>query len=61
MEAFQYNAAPATLSVARDFSKEKLYQDLGLEYLKFRDRIRNICIFYKKIIHRLSLQVCFNR
>ena len=46
METIQYNAALAITSVVRDSSREKLYQELGLETLHQRSWYRKRCCFY---------------
>ena len=40
IETVQYNAALATTGAIRETSKEKLYQELGLELLKDRRSLR---------------------
>ena len=47
MEAVQYNAALARTGAIRGSSKEKLYQELGLETLQQRLCYRKLCCFYK--------------
>ena len=47
IESIQYNAALAITGAIRGTSKEKLYQELGLEYLSSRRRFRRLCLFYK--------------
>ena len=47
MEAIQYNAALAVAGAIRGFSREKLYQELGLESLRQRRWYRNLCYFFK--------------
>ena len=42
VESFQYNAALAIMGAIKGTSKEKLYNELGLEYLKDR-----WCLFHK--------------
>ena len=46
LELFQYNACLASTSI-RSTSKEKLYQELGLESLQLRRWFRKLCFFYK--------------
>ena len=43
----QYNSAFEITGAIRGTSKEKLYQELGLESLKKRRRYRKLCYFYK--------------
>ena len=47
LESFQYNVAPAITGAIKGASKEKLYNEFGLEYLKGRRRIRRLCLFHK--------------
>ena len=47
IESIQYNAALAITGCIRGTSKEKLYQELGLEYLSSRRWYRRLCSFYK--------------
>ena len=47
IESIQYNAALAITGAIRGSSKEKLYQELGLEYLSSRRWYRKLCLFYK--------------
>ena len=47
LESMQLNAALATRSAIRDSSREKLYQELGLESLKQRRWFRKLCYFFK--------------
>ena len=45
LESVQYNTCPAINGAIGDTSIEKLYQELGLEYLKSRDCFRKLCYF----------------
>ena len=47
IESIQYNAALAITGAIRGTSKEKLYQELGLEYLQHRRWFRRLCLFAK--------------
>ena len=49
LESIQYNACLAITGAIRGSSKEKLYQELGLESLELRRWFRKLCIFYKII------------
>ena len=53
IESVQYNAALAITGAIRGTSKEKLYQELGLESLKDRRWLRRISYFYKIISTKL--------
>ena len=47
LESIQYNAALAITGAIKRTSKEKLYNELGLEYLKDRRWMRRLCLFHK--------------
>ena len=47
LENFQYNASLAITGAIRGTSKEKLYQELGLESLQHRSWFRKLCTFHK--------------
>ena len=47
LESPQYNTSLATTGAIMGTSKEKLYQELGLESLQHRRWFRTLCIFYK--------------
>ena len=47
MESIQYNACLAITGAIRSTSREKIYQELGLEYLQLRRQYRKLCLFYK--------------
>ena len=47
LEKIQYNSALAITGAVRGTSKEKLYQESGLESLEKRRWYRKICYFYK--------------
>ena len=49
IESVQYNAVLAITSAIRGASKEKLYQELGLEYLRNRRWLRRMSYLYKII------------
>ena len=46
MESLQYNPLAITEAIRRS-SKEKLYQELGFEYLSSRRWSKKHCLFYK--------------
>ena len=50
LETVQYNAALAITGAIRGTSKEKLYKEIGIEYLSSRRWFKRLCLFYK-IIH----------
>ena len=47
MESIQYNACLAITGAIRGTSREKIYQELGLESLQLRHWYRKLCLFYK--------------
>ena len=47
IETCQCNAAVAITGAIRGSSKERLYQELGFEYLSSRRWLRKLCTFYK--------------
>ena len=47
MESIQYNAALAITGAIRGSSREKLYQEQGLESLQQRRWYRKLCYFFK--------------
>ena len=59
IESIQYNAALAITGAIRGTSKEKLYQELGLEYLSSRRWFRRLCLFYK-ILNNKQPSYLFN-
>ena len=46
-ESVQYNTALAITGVNQGTSREKLYEELGLETLKSRRWLKKLCSFYK--------------
>ena len=47
LESVQYNAAIAITGAIRSSSREKLYQELGLESLKSQRWYQKLCLFFK--------------
>ena len=47
IESVQYNATLAITGAIKSSSREKLYQELGLEYLYQRRWARRLCLLYK--------------
>ena len=47
MESIQYNACLAITGAIRGTSREKAYQELGLESLQLCRWYRKLCLFYK--------------
>ena len=48
-ESLQYSAAIAITGAIRGTSSEKLFQELGLDTLKWWRCMRKLCLFYKSI------------
>ena len=64
IKSVQRNAALATFGTIKGSSPIKFYQELGLEYLQQRRRMRRLCLLYKIFstgqqsrIHNLLLQM----
>ena len=53
LETVQYNAALAITGAIKGTSREKLYQELGLEYLQQSRLMRRLCLFYKVVLTKL--------
>ena len=49
LELIQYNVALAIAGAIRGSSREKVYQELGIESLQQRRWYRKLCLFYKII------------
>ena len=49
LELIQYNVALAITGAIRSSSREKVYQELGIESLQQRRWYRKLCLFYKII------------
>ena len=49
LESIQYNAMLAISGAIRGTSREKLYQEIGIESLEDRRWLRRLCLFYKII------------
>ena len=47
LESLQYNAALAITGAIRGTSRDKLYNELGLEHLSSRRWYKRLCLFYK--------------
>ena len=57
LETVQYNAALAITGAIKGTSREKLYQELGLEYLQQRRWMRRLCLFYKVVSTKLPAYI----
>ena len=47
LETVQYNASLLITGAVKGTSREKMYQELGLEYLQQSRWMRSLCLFYK--------------
>ena len=47
IESVQYNVALAITGAIRETSRDKLYQELGTEFLKDRRWLRRLCYLHK--------------
>ena len=47
LESIQCNACHAQSGTIKSISKEKIYQELGLESLQLRRWYKKLCLFYK--------------
>ena len=47
LESVQYNTALAMTGTIRGTNTEKFYQELGIESLQDRRKLRSLCLFYK--------------
>ena len=52
IESLQYNAALVVTGAIRGSSKEKLFQEVGFEYLSSRRWSRKLCLFYKIVVNK---------
>ena len=57
LETVQYNAALAITGAVKGTSREKLYQELGLEYLQQRRWMRRFCLFYRVVSTELPAYI----
>ena len=53
----QHNAALAVAGAINSTSREKPYQELGLEYLQQRRWMRQLCLFYKVVSTKLPAYI----
>ena len=54
LETVPYNAALAIMRAVKGTSREKLYQELGLEYLHQRRWMTRFCLLYKVVSTKLT-------
>ena len=57
LETFQYNAALAITGAIKCTSRKKLYQQLVLEYLQQRRRMKCLCLIYKVVSTKLPAYI----
>ena len=57
LETVQYNAALAITGAIKGTSCEKLYQELGLQYLQQRRWMRRLFLFYKVVSTKLPVYI----
>ena len=57
LEIFQYNAALAIMGAIKGTSREKVFQELSLEYLQQRRRIRHLSLLYKAVSTKLPAYI----
>ena len=72
LESIQYNACLAITGAIRGTSKEKLYQEIGLESLQLRRWYRKLGMFYKifksqspqylfKLVPEKNIVICYKK
>ena len=59
IESIQYNAALAITGAIRGTSREKLYKELGFEYLSSRRWFKRLCLFHK-VYHNKSPEYLYS-
>ena len=59
MESIQYNACLAITGAIRGTSREKIYQELGLESLQLRRWYRKLCLFSKVFKTEHPKYICY--
>ena len=55
----QYNATLTITGAIKDTSREKLRQELGLEYLQQRRWMRRLCLFFKVVSTEIPAYVYY--
>ena len=60
LESVQYNACLAITGAIKGTSKEKLYQELGLESLRLLRWYRKLCFFFYKIFKNQHPEYLFH-
>ena len=58
LEQVQYNAALDLTGAIKCSSRSKRYDELGLESLEFRRRLRRLCFLHKIISNRILAYLC---
>ena len=57
LKTVQYYAALGITGAIKGTSREKLYQELGLEYLQQRTWMRRVWLFYKVVSTKVSAYI----
>ena len=57
LETVQYNAALEVTGAIKGISREKLYQELELEYLQQKSWMRRLFLFYKVVSTKLPADI----
>ena len=57
LKTVQCNAALAITGATKSTSREKPFQELGLEYLQLRRWMRRLCLFYKVVSTKLPAYI----
>ena len=58
IQSVKYNAATPIIGASRGTSSEKLYQELGLESLRSRRRLRKLCLSFKMHKNKSPSYLC---
>ena len=58
IKSVKYNAATPIIGAIRGTSSEKLYQELGLESLRSRRRLRKLCLSFKMHKNKSPSYLC---
>ena len=57
LDTVQYSGALVVMRAMKGTSREKLYQELGLQYLQKRIWMRRLCLFYKVASTKLTAYI----
>ena len=58
IDTCQFNAVLPITAAIRSSSNERLYQELGFEYLSSQSRLRKLCTFYKIVENESPCYLC---